>query len=288
MTDTKDDHGFVEGDTLVKNENQALTPRARGAIQGIEDAPSQIYERPIPMDIKASEFQPETQQVLRENGLDNGDVVLADHRGKNAEAVVATIFGFEGLPEGNLERTKLKNIVPGHYNSQRHGIDLIGVTADGKPIPIECKKRQRPKKDSLGDDSISDDRLEPESLMLRDEILREREINPAMRLTSENLGQTTPDSELSLDQMGGLWTRDRWLKLVKDGDNYERLRQAGVSEEYLSIDNLGRPYSEQWRDILDRRIVVIVTTEKENVSNLLYSQALFERGCNVAVLNLKS
>ena len=97
-----------------------------------------------------------------------------------------------------------------------------------------------------------------------------------------------PDSELSLDQMGGLWTRDRWLKLVKDEDNCNRLRQAGVSEEYLDLENLRNPYSKQWQDILDRRTSMIITTDKENVSDKLYSQALFERGCNVAVINLKS
>jgi hypothetical protein len=88
--------------------------------------------------------------------------------------------------------------------------------------------------------------------------------------------------------MAGLWTRDRWLKLVKDDVHRERLAQAGVSQEYLDLDNLGSAYSPQWRDILDNRTTVIVSDNRQGASTTLMREALFKRGFNVVGINLKA
>ena len=88
--------------------------------------------------------------------------------------------------------------------------------------------------------------------------------------------------------MAGLWTRDRWIKLVKNERQRETLAQAGVNEEFLNLDNLKNAYSPQWSKILDSRTTVIVSTMKDDVTNTLKDQALFQRGCNVVGINLKS
>jgi hypothetical protein len=261
------------------------------AIQGRTDVGqtgSGLENSPINIGIKASEFKPETVAALKRQGLDNPDEVLGDKSGKKAEATSLTVLQHEGLPTGNRERLALDNIIPGQYDEQGHGIDLIGITNEGRPIPIEIKKRQNPLNDSMGNDAVPLEKVEPETLTLRDDVLRERQVVPALRALNEGRKEGDPDQELSTDQMGGLWTRDRWLKLVKDDGHREKLAQAGVDEEYLNMENLKSAYSQQWRKILDGRTTVIVSTLKDDVTNRLKDQALFERGCNVVVIDLKS
>jgi hypothetical protein len=142
--------------------------------------------------------------------------------------------------------------------------------------------------DSVGKSDVSLDAMEMETLALKEDILRERTVNPALRAKAEQLMPDEPDPELSTEQMAGLWTRDRWLKLAKNEDHRNRLLEAGVAPEYLSLNNLEHAYSPQWRAILDGRSTVIVSDDRDGVTNTLMREAAFKRGFNVVGINLKA
>jgi hypothetical protein len=290
MTDTQEKLLNAE-DLLQPNRSQELTKIGKSALQGSKDdghAEIGIENPPNKLDIKASEFKPETYEALNKQDLMDFDEVLADGTGKKAEATALTVLRHEGIPEGNQDRLALKNIIAGHFDDQGHGIDLIGITDDGRPIPIEIKKRQDPSHDSMGEGVVPLERMEPETLALKDDLLHERQVNPPLRTSHEGRQVSDPDQELSTDQMGGLWTRDRWLKLVKNEERKEELSQAGVDDEYLDLNNFKYAHSPHWRKILDGRTTVVVSTDKDAVTNKLKDQALFERGCNVVGIDLKS
>lgn len=128
--------------------------------------------------LKASEFKPETRAALKEQGLDESSIVLDDNTGGKAEAAVQTILKSEGLPTGDGQTLPLQEVVPGQYAGP-NGIDLIGVTAEGNPLVIEVKKRASTT-DSMGQDSVPLANLEPETLALREQILKERALNPVL------------------------------------------------------------------------------------------------------------
>jgi hypothetical protein len=265
-------------------------PTGIAAIQGKVEATPAEGTAPIAepkYSLAASRFQPETSAALKQQSLDDADSVLNDASGGKAEATAQTVLKHEGLPSATADSQKLEDVIPGHYDHM-HGIDLVGISEDGKPIPIEVKKRAGIG-DSLGGDSIPEDKMEPETLALKDDILRERSVNPALREEAAQMAdRARPEPELANEQMAGLWTRDRWLKLVKDDVHRERLAQAGVSQEYLDLDNLGSAYSPQWRDILDNRTTVIVSDNRQGASTTLMREALFKRGFNVVGINLKA
>ena len=268
-----------------------LTPAGQAAMQGVEQSPdSPDQAARSPMTLNASTFKPETRQALREQGLDNVDDILADHRGVKAENLTQTVLTHEGLPDGAGSTLPLRAVIPGHYDDQGHGIDLIGVAPDGRPIPIEVKKRADANLDRLGHDSA---KISPATEELRADILRERTYNPALRDKALDLaektahGESKPDPELSNEQMAGLWTRDRWLKLVDDPERKEALLAAGIRPEFVEPANLTSAYSPQWEEILNGRTVVIVSGDKSDVTNTLFREAAFKRGANVAVIDLK-
>jgi hypothetical protein len=278
-------------DSVQPNRSKELTKIGTSAIQGGKDdghAEIGIENPPVKLDIKASEFKPDTYAALESQGLTDPDEVLRDETGKKAEATALTVLKYEGIPDGNQDRLGLKNIIPGHFDDQGHGIDLIGITDDGRPIPIEIKKRQDPSHDSMGEGVVPLERMEPETLAMKVDLLHEREVNPPLRTSHEGRQVGDPDQELSTNQMGWLWTRDRWLKLIKNEERKEELSQAGVGDEYLDLNNFKYAHSPHWRKILDGRTTVIVSTEKNTVTNKLKDQALFERGCNVVGIDLKS
>jgi hypothetical protein len=180
----------------------------------------------------------------------------------------------------------LKNVISGQYNEKGNGIDLIGVTEDGKPIIMEIKKRKYPNRDSMGQDNIQIDNLEPETLILQEDILRERKFNPDMREDAlKRAERGEPDPELSTDQMSKLWVCDRWLKLIKNDKLRTELSRAGIRQEFLDTQSLGHS---QWDTIMDGRTTVIVSAGKDDVTTSLYREALFKRGFNVAIIDLTS
>lgn len=88
--------------------------------------------------------------------------------------------------------------------------------------------------------------------------------------------------------MGGLWTRDRWLKLLKDPARRSDLSEAGIKEEFLDMGNFERPESPQWRALLDSRTTVIVGKHRDRASGDLTREAVFDRGCNVVGIDLEA
>lgn len=271
---------------------ERVSPQGMVAIQGegLDGAGEVKDTASAPNTLNASSFKPETKAALAAQGLDDPDSVLADQTGGKAEETARLVLKQEGLPQGD-HTEPLKDVVPGHYDNRGHGLDLVGVNAKGQPVPIEVKKRSDPAQDSLGQDSAE---LSPEALKLKEDILRERTYNPAMRVKGEALadsaakGMPELDPELSNEQMAGLWTRDAWLKLIDNPDQRAALSQAGVAEEYLNKDNLKNAYSPQWNDILHNRTTVIVSGSKDDVTNTLARQAAFKRGFDVSVINLKA
>jgi hypothetical protein len=269
--------------------NERIGPKGMASMQGRSDAAAEVVREEVAPDmvLNASEFKPETKAALRTQDLSGPDAVLADNTGDKAEATAQTVLKYEGLPEGNREAQPMKDVIPGHYDG-KHGIDLVGIAPDGRPIPIEVKKRAG-ESNSVGQDTVPLENMEPETLALKEDILRERAVNPALREKADQLEKgDDPDPDLSTDQMAGLWTRDRWLKLVKSEEHLDRLRQAGVAEEYLDLDNLKVADSPQWRTILDGRTTVIVSDDREGASTTLSREALFKRHFNVVGINLKT
>jgi hypothetical protein len=241
----------------------------------------------------ASEFDSQLKSALEREGVAEFGTVLADNSGEKAETLTRIVLGHKGLPDGSGGFIVFQNVIHGQYNDKGNGIDLIGITNDGTPIITEIKKRRDPSRDSLGQDSAGFENLEPETLALRDDILREREVNPALRERakqhSERLMDGEPDSELSTEQMSGLWVRDRWFKLIKNDDLRAELEKAGVRREFLDVDSLKQAaYSPQWRTLLDGRTTVVVSSNKDNVTNRLLREALFKRGFNTAIIDLTS
>lgn len=239
--------------------------------------------------LMASRFTPNLLAQLERKGLNHPESILEDDTGKKAESFARIVLSYSGICiSGSFLR--LKNVISGQYNDKGNGIDLIGVTEDGKPIIIEIKKRKNPNRDSLGQDNIQMDKLEPETKILLTDIQREREFNPAMRERAlERAEQGGPDPELSAAQMSKLWVRDRWLKLIKDDKLRTELASAGIRHEFLDTESLGHAAdTSQWNTIMDKRTTVIVSAGKDDVTTSLYREAVFKRGFNVDIIDLNS
>jgi hypothetical protein len=83
------------------------------------------------------------------------------------------------------------------------------------------------------------------------------------------------DFTLPVQQMDDLWTRDRWLKLIKTEDGQQRMRDIGVDAKYLDYDRLrSAPDLPEWRDILDRRTTVVVSDRHGSVGKAMFLQAI--------------
>ena len=235
--------------------------------------------------LMASQFTPNLIAQLEREGLNHHESILEDDTGKKAESVARIVLSYSGIPSSG-GFLYLKNVISGQYNEKGNGIDLIGVTEDGKPIIMEIKKRKYPNRDSMGQDNIQIDNLEPETLILQEDILRERKFNPDMREDAlKRAERGEPDPELSTDQMSKLWVCDRWLKLIKNDKLRTELSRAGIRQEFLDTQSLGHS---QWDTIMDGRTTVIVSAGKDDVTTSLYREALFKRGFNVAIIDLTS
>jgi len=208
------------------------------------------------MTLEAVRFKPETRSALDRQGL-TADLVGADP--DLAESYAGQVFAHEGIPDGNGGTERVRGVVPGHYDDGGHGIDLVAADAAGAPIPIEVKKYNQPSAARLEDRSIV--ALEPEVEHWR---------------SQQTLA--SGEKELPVQQMDDLWTRDRWLKLVKSPEGQSRLRQLGVDERYLDYQRLrAAPDLPEWGEILDRRTTVIVSGGGGDAGKRLVDQALFER-----------
>ena len=275
---------YSEADTVRLHLSDKVASSASEANLRLQEANG--LDSPPKMSIASKDFGPEIQKKLQAQGLDNFSSVLADNTGKKAESLSLIVLENQGIPDGNGELRALDNVIPGQHNRQGHGIDLIGVV-DGQPVPIEVKKRAG-KGDSMGKGGIRETTMEPETLDLVTSVLHERQHNPAMiNEIRQRLARGEPDPALSRKQMAELWTRDSWIKLVKNDTRRAELEQAGIKSEYLDLNNLKAADSPQWRALLNERKTVIVSSGKEGVSNTLMREAVFKRGFDVIVINLE-
>jgi hypothetical protein len=252
--------------------------------------------------LRANDLQPETRALLGKEDprLLDGNAIIQDNTGRLAEKYAQIVLKNEGLPlDGG--RTRLKDV--SDLKTSSAGIDLIGVeetashngTAERVPMLIEVKKRTAV--DDLGKDRIT--HLEPETKELIQRIQGERskDIFTQQRV-DERLAQAQRefpnqparwndyDEELSTLQMGGMWARDRWITILKDPAAVEQLRQSGVSERFLSLDNFRDPYSSEWQAILDRRKIVVVTRASDAASLNVTRDAVFRRHADVIGLTV--
>ena len=277
----------------------------RGGVDG--DKASAIAERiatqakgPIANDswetLDATRFSADTQQQLDRAGLTR-DAVLSD--ANKAENYAASVFSLEGIPNcgGSVDQFK-QGVVSGHYEQRGDGgvgIDLVGADQDGIPTPIEVKKYQQTSAAHLENRSVA--RLEPEVAnwkAQREQAVRARqegrlaEIRPDAQdtwkpevadwrrdIARDQLRMAeTATGELPVQQMDELWTRDRWLKIIKTEDGQQRMRGIGVDEKYLDYNRLrSSPDLPEWQAILDRRTTVVVSDSRGNVGKQLFLQA---------------
>lgn len=271
-----------------------LTPEA-AKVKGLNEGPVSNNDW---MTMRGDRLSRGTQDGLARLGL-TGDQVLADP--DKAEAFAGQVFSREGIPDGNggTERTR-NGLVPGHYDG-KHGIDLVAADQHGTPTPIEVKKYGQPSAAALEDQGVTN--LEPEVEQWRKERqskvsayqhgrLTEKRPDAAETWKPENrewksglrddAHRMTRDDRgkpyLPVQQMDDLWTRDRWLKVIKTPEGQERMRGVGVAEKYLDHRRLcSAPDLPEWQALLDRRTAVIVSDRQGAVGRRLFDQAVFEK-----------
>jgi hypothetical protein len=254
-----------------RRKNPSLTEDGQRRVQGGDQTTPLSQDDKAQMTIDFSQLQPETQKALQAQGITSTSIAN-DHT--QGEPCTRTILEREGIPDGNGGMEKVKRIVPGTYNDI-HGIDLIGVSHDGHPIPIEVKTQAQYAK--LSEKSRAESRLEPEVLqtkrdreqdllIYRDKererlrLLHEREKDGRQKLDSDyisglsphfkqqltqkekDLTRSQPDAQdrprLPVEQMDELWVKDRYIKLLRRSGGAERLQSAGISPEYCQVENL--------------------------------------------------
>jgi len=249
-------------------------------------------------------LKPETRAALHAQGLTSASIA-DDHSGDQAEACTRTVLEREGIPDGSGGMEPVKRVVPGTHD-RKHGIDLIAVTQDGQPAPIEVKKRLDASSAALEDKPVSKDALEPEVQRAKQE--RERqlqlyrdgkrsqlrpdhaatwkpEVAQWQRTMETDLARSRPDEQgvprLSVEQMDDLWVKDRYLKLLRTDGGPERLQTAGVDPKYCQIENFVDSHgsltdTSLWDDILSQRTTVIVSPADDPAGKVLFDQAVFE------------
>lgn len=247
--------------------------------------------------MRAERLSPETKSALARQGL-TAENVLADP--DKAESYVGEVLKREGIPDGNGSTDPVKDITSGHHEGV-HGFDLIAADHQGVPVPIEVKKYDQPSAAQMEDRGVTD--LEPEVEKWRKE--RQAQVSAyrhgrltdvradakatwkpevqewrselrqdARRMTRDESGRP----ELPVQQMDDLWTRDRWLKLIKTPAGRDRMQGIGVDKRYLDYDRLrNSPDLPEWRNILDRRTVVIVSDRNGSTGRRMFDQAVFEK-----------
>ncbi len=263
------------------------------------------------MKVRSELFSDDTQEKLAEDF--SRDAVLADHN--LAEEYASRVFELEGIPDGNGGVEKVKGeVVSGHYEKRGEGgvgIDLVAADDNGVPIPIEIKKYRQTSAAHLENRSVggqNDKKLEDEVARWKAEreklvqtkqqgsevrISREAfETNPSVehwqrRVAWDELRMAEYKGELPVQQMDDLWTRDRWLKIIKEDEGRGRMRQAGVGEKYLDYDKLrDDPNLPEWQDILDQRTTVIVSDSGGDTGQAMFLQAVQE-GRSRAVIKIE-
>lgn len=288
-------------------EKKALRQSPREVARLEQHALQQEVVDPEVSNLATSELRPQTLAVLQaeDRQLLDADAIMADNTGVLAERYAQVVIKSEGLPVGR-GRVLMSEVTSLKLGDTNRGVDLIGVEqrvsretgqVEGVPNLIEVKKRLGT--DAMGRDAIQFENMEPETKQLMADIKAERAMDPireqraeALRAQAQQEMPNNPemwdsyDEEMSTAQMGGMWARDRWLKTIKDPEVAAQLRQAGVSERYLDLDKLRDPYSPEWRDILDRRRVIMVTYGKEGASTSLLRDAVFRRHADVLGLRL--
>lgn len=229
------------------------------------------------MQMDADRFQLETKKALNKVGID----YEANMDDKQAEQFAACVMEHEGIPDGNGGTERVNGrIVPGQFDNANHGIDLVAADRDGVPILMEVKKYNHTSAVHLTDLPLTGERtpFEPEVQKLarqrsREELL----INPRF------------DKPSDVRQMNDLWIRDRWLKLIKSNDGLERLRAAGVKEQFLDYQHMRLMDCPEWDQIMENRKIVLVGGKGDNVSDYLLSQVIFEnRAKMVFQIDIKS
>lgn len=260
-------------------------------------------EGPVALDdwmkLDAARFSKETKSTLEQQGM-TADKVLADHN--LAEDYAGEVLEMEGMPDGGGGTEGVCGVASGHYEKRGEGgvgIDLVAADMEGAPMPIELKDTINPETRSLSDYEVK--RLEPEVKCWKDkreaqvrakqqgslaDIRPDAEANWKPEVEDWRQGiaqdevriQESKKGELPVQQMDELWTRDRWLKLIKEPEGRKRMTDIGVNEKYLNYDRLrSSPDLPEWRDILDRRTTVVVSGREGDVGKRLSDQAVFER-----------
>lgn len=298
---------------LESSEPQALSDGGRQAMQGraldrnlasrgdyVQSAPLDTQDKAL-MTIDNNQFRPETKTALQQQGL-SSEAIAADKTGDRAEAYARTVFEREGIPDGSGGMERVNRVVPGTHDG-KHGIDLIAATDEGKPIPIEVKMRAEADQAQLDEKNTA---LEPEVQKAKEAYEQQlrayregdyTQLRPdaADRWKPEvadwhqrmqtDLARANSDTEgvprLPVEQMDELWTKDRYLKLLKSDGGAERLQTAGVDPQYCQLDNfvdgngnlIDTPL---WDDILADRMTVIVSPTDDPAGKKMLDQAIFQ------------
>ncbi len=264
----------------------------------IADKINALAEGPIShndwMKMDVDRFSPVTKMSLDQQGLKPENILTDPDK---AEDYVGAVFKLEGMPNGNGGTDMVKDIGPGHYDQAGHGIDLVAADADGTPVPIEVKKYNQPSAAHLEDRSVVE--LEPsveqwrqqrEAQVMTKEQGAMTDIRPDAEATWkpevkewqqqvgwDELRMHEHKGELPVQQMDDLWTRDRWLKIIKTPEGQGRMRQLGIDEKFLNHRHLSSsPDLPEWQAILDQRSAVIVSGGKGDVGKHLFNQAIRE------------
>lgn len=282
-----------------------LTEAGVRSMQGAPEAEGRVHQdarAPVSPDdnmtLDARLLSTDTKKELKARGLTR-DAVLTDHN--RAEEYAAQIFQREGIPNGSGTTDKTKgDVVSGHYERRGEGgvgIDLVAADEDGAPIPIEVKKYHQASAAHLENRPVSE--LEPEVVRWKRE--REGRVHhrrqgqevrvdkkefdgvPSVERWQRQMDRDAARMKLNRDeipvqQMDDLWTRDRWLKVIKHPEGKERMRRAGVAERYLDHDRMSSsPTLEEWQHILDRRTTVIISDSEGDTGKKLFDQSVGEK-----------
>ncbi len=242
--------------------------------------------------MEMTRFSEQTLNALQEQNL-TADVVLND--ADKAESFVCEVLKREGIPDGNGGTEQVKGVAPGHYDQAGHGIDVIAADQSGVPIPIEVKKYHQISAAKMENRSVI--RLEPEVENWRRQ--REKAVlaqergqmtvntaeawKPEVRERQKQIYRDAQkmkqnDGRLPVQQMDDLWVRDRWLKIIRRKEGRDRLKSVGIDEKYLNVETLQTsPDRPEWKDILNRCQVVIVTDGSGATGRKLLRQLVIER-----------
>ncbi len=246
------------------------------------------------MKMEAGRFSPVTKISLEGQGL-TPEVVL--NNPDKAEDYAGAVFKMEGIPNGNGGVDKVQGVAAGHYDEAGHGLDLVAVDDRGTPAPIEVKKYNQPSSAHMEDRQVV--KLEPQVEQWRQQ--RENEVfakqtdtltdirpdpkaewKPEVKAWKQQLDwnemrMKQHEGRLPVQQMDDLWTQDRWLKIIKNPEGQQRIRQIGVDKKFLDYRHMSSsPDLPEWKAILDHRSAVIVSGSKGDVGKRLFNQAIQE------------